>query len=59
MTHLRHVTGEVLDPYMGTITQVVQLNRLQKLEVVFLLFSFFNHSLRSRGRFFGILRSLI
>lgn len=32
MTHLRHVTGEVLDPYMGTITQVVQLYRLQKLE---------------------------
>ena len=55
MTHLRHVTGEVLDPYMGTITQVVQLNRLQKLEVVFLLFSFFNHSLRSCS----ILRSLI
>ena len=59
MTHLRYVAGEVLDPYMGTITQVVQLNRLQKLEVVFLLFSFFNHSLRSRDRFFGILRSLI
>ncbi|CAH3028984.1 unnamed protein product [Porites evermanni] len=32
MTHLRYVAGEVLDPYMGTITQVVQLNRLQKLE---------------------------
>ena len=59
MTHLRHVTGEVLDPYMGTITQVVQLYRLQKLEVEFLLLFFFKHSLRSGRRFFDVLCSLI